>query len=238
MNLCIDIGNTNIKIAYYKNNILQQSYCEPSEAIFSADNNIFLKYKLETIKNIIISSVVPEILEKVKDRAKNDLGIEPVIVDAGFNFGFNVEYDLAQIGIDRLIAMFGAKKKLNKKNILLIDFGTAVTIDLLKQDVFKGGIIFPGMNLCFKSLAETSELPEIEFEKSENLLGLNTKTAINAGVFYGICGLVDFYINKFNNLEDICVVATGGYCDLFSKEIKFNSIDKNLVLDGLNFCAV
>ena len=142
------------------------------------------------------------------------------------------------LGRDRLAAAVGATVLYPGRNVLIVDFGTAVTIDLVTADAtFRGGCISPGMKTRFRALHDyTAKLPLCAATESEELAGLTTRQAIELGVMNGIAFEIEGYAARMRSqIEDLCVIFTGGDANFFVKRIK-NTIfaNCNLVFCGLN----
>ena len=142
------------------------------------------------------------------------------------------------LGSDRLAAAVAANGMYPDRNVLIVDFGTAVTVDLVTADnTFRGGHIAPGMQMRFRALHDyTASLPLCGEEGEPELLGTTTETAIRAGVLCGMLFEIEGYIARMRALYgDLCVIFTGGDAKYFAKRIK-NTIfaDCNLVFRGLN----
>ena len=142
------------------------------------------------------------------------------------------------LGRDRLAAAVGATVLYPGRNVLIVDFGTAVTIDLVTADAtFRGGCISPGMKTRFRALHDyTAKLPLCAATESEELAGLTTRQAIELGVMNGIAFEIEGYAARMRSqIDDLCVIFTGGDANFFVKRIK-NTIfaNCNLVFCGLN----
>jgi type III pantothenate kinase len=142
------------------------------------------------------------------------------------------------LGKDRIALAAGAADRFPGKNILAIDAGTALTIDLVTSEgFFVGGNISPGMRMRFAALhQQTFSLPEIEPSEEVPLIGRNTREAILAGVVNGIIYEIDNSINSLNNkYNDLHVIMTGGDAPYLSARLKNRIfVEENLVLNGLN----
>ena len=233
MNLCIDIGNTNAHIGIFKDN--QLIYSKKVDIRYLGVSNIFdFNYD---IKKIGAASVKHVMTNSALDILNKKFNIKPQLIDKNFDAGFEIEYDNNQIGIDRLLAVFAAKRILKQENIIVIDFGTAITIDILENNIFIGGVIFPGINLLFNSLKK--EIPALKIEKFEQPtcdIGINTASAVNAGLFFNIIGWVEFYLRRYKKDSNTKLALTGGACHVFEKFFEHDYSDNALVLHGINFC--
>jgi type III pantothenate kinase len=232
MNLAIDIGNTNTKIAIFENNniILAGNYEK-----FTVEQFRDLKYNRE-INNIIISSVV------ISDSLISGLRSMPCnVVEFGYNTPLpvrNAYKTPKSLGNDRLAAVVGANSIFPDNNILVIDAGTAITFDIITdRAVYRGGNISPGLAMRFRALNKfTDRLPLLSQDESYPDFGSTTESAIISGVQKGIIYEMEGYINeagrKYNNLK---VILTGGDAKFFDKMLKKRIfVEPNLICIGLN----
>ena len=242
MNLTIDIGNTNIMICIFKNNQIIK-YQKVNVINFSKNDQfnffkrLFVKYK---ILNILISSVVPRISENFSEifnslkvdffKTKNLLKI--------CKLKTNIK-SKSSIGDDRLINIIYAKHMYTKSKVI-IDFGTATTIDVLdEKGVYDGGVIMPGIDLSLKSLQiGTAKLPLVKFKKTKSIIGKSTKEAIQSGFFWGYVSMVQGLIEKIQREKKTVfqIILTGGnakyFKGCFENVIK---IDEYFNSKGLNY---
>ena len=116
------------------------------------------------------------------------------------------------LGADRIVDILECKRKYPEKELIIIDFGTATTFDVIKDSTYLGGCIIPGINLSINSLFKnTAKLPKIKFEKPSTALGLNTVSQINAGIYFSNVGAIRELINEYKKeLPNSYVIATGG----------------------------
>ncbi|MBX7172837.1 MAG: type III pantothenate kinase [Pyrinomonadaceae bacterium] len=241
MILAIDIGNTTTKFGVFENESLIQRHTIPTIRSKTADD-IFESLNGELnqfFAAVIISSVVPELNESFTKLAENHFNSNAVFVTHSFDFGFKINYNPPEsVGIDRLIAAYGAVQKYGKPCIVC-DFGTATNIEVVNSNnEYIGGIITAGMNLLADSLhARTSKLPKIELRKPEKVIGNSTVLAIQSGVYYGYIGLVDGIVKRMIDElgEKPKIIGTGGLVNLIaetSKTVKI--VDENLMLESLS----
>ena len=235
-----DIGNTFIKLSILNERFeISKEYNLETSKIFIKKNRDKLlsnikKTKLK--KQVLFSSVVPKafkviknILSKKKFKVKEikNLKIKKILKIKVKNYN--------QLGSDRISNALGALKF---KNSLIIDFGTATTFDIVKNRVYEGGIISPGVKLSILNLHKsTALLPMINLKKFKNNFGKNTKEAINAGFFWGYEGLINNIIKKisFKTKTNYKIILTGGYAKLFSKYVHQKSIiDENITIKGIS----
>ncbi len=234
MNLVIDIGNSSGKAAIFnKGEIISAKHWEIANL---AEVKEWIRTYPE-IGDAIISTV-----KKDDGGLKGDLelhGIRVLILDERTPLPLVNRYKTpATLGKDRLAAAVGANARFPAQNLLIIDAGTAITIDFVSSgNEYLGGNISPGLSMRFRSLAEyTDNLPLLEKDDEEALLGDNTEAAIRAGIQWGIIFELDEYINRQKiRYPDLKVIITGGDSLFFDKKLK-NSIfvDLNLNLQGLH----
>ena len=242
MLLAIDIGNTNINFGVYEKKSLLLSF-KISSLDFAYDNikSIFdERLSKYAIRECIISSVVDELTGTVIDTFNKLLNVEPKIITSNSNFedmGIKVEVP-KEVGADRLVNAYGAKKLYNYP-LIVIDIGSATTFDIVDANGdFIGGIIMPGIGLQIKSLAKnTSKLPIVKIGTTTRTIGDNTENSILSGVIRGTANAIDGLIKECENeLQDKPkIIITGGDADRISEYLKypFDTINKNLTLDSL-----
>ena len=140
-----------------------------------------------------------------------------------------------QLGSDRIVNSIKGKEF---KNCLIIDFGTATTFDIVKNETYEGGVIAPGIKLSIKNLSQsTALLPMFDLKNQQKSYGKNTKDALNAGFIWGYEGLINNIIYKITNNWKMKykIILTGGYANLFKKIIKKRTIvDQNITIKGVS----
>lgn len=232
MNLVIDIGNSSIKTAIFEKGEMIASSQFEDEGLIPGWFSGF-----PGIRRAIISTV-----RKDDGGLKQTLeagGTEVLILDMNTRLPLANRYRTPEtLGKDRLAAAVGASVTFPGHNILVIDAGTAITIDLVSAgNEYLGGNISPGLSMRFKSLEKfTDNLPLVRRAETDTLLGDDTESAIRSGVQWGIIFELDEYINRQKKrYSDLKVIMTGGDAPFFDKKLK-NSIfvDLNLNLRGLD----
>ncbi len=234
INICIDIGNTSLKLSVFDNNKLIHK--ELVKQINQLIVNDFCE-KFPMAENAILSSVqkeIPEIENLLANRYRNFIKLShstpiPVI---------NNYKTKETLGTDRLAAIVGGNNIFPDKYVLVIDAGTAITFDFINnKNEYTGGNISPGVYMRFKALHQfTEKLPLVDPSGEFPLLGDGTQQAILGGVMNGIIYEIDGYIDRLSKMyKDLITILTGGNAFLFDKKLK-NTIfaDQNLVLIGLN----
>lgn len=244
MFLACDIGNSRIKYAIFKDN-------ELIEFRSFKDEGSFLKsIKNKKFESAGISSVAPSKHPALAHEIKKISGVQPYLVDKSFPFRIRLNYETSDtLGIDRICSGEGAYEILqtkfpnfiNKKNnyILIIDFGTATTVNILKMPCeFIGGMILPGIEMMFNSLRKnTEQLPAVSEKDYKNFIGTSTSSSIASGIINSHAGLIDMLRNylKKKKAEEIKIFATGGNAEKIIPYLDFDfSYEEALVLIGIN----
>lgn len=193
----------------------------------------------EDIEGIIIASVVPNVMHSLTGALKRYIGKNPLIVGPGVKTGIKITSDNPrEIGPDRIVDAVAAYE-LYGGPVLVLDFGTATTYDLVTKDgCFGVGITAPGIRISAKALWEdTAKLPEIEIKKPASILARETITSMQAGLVYGQIGQTEYIINqvkKETGYENLKVVATGGLGRIIADETDAIEIyNRDLTLEGL-----
>lgn len=247
MLLAIDTGNTNTLFAIHDGKDWAVEWRIATDAARTADEYAVWLYQLlemqgltfENITDCIIATVVPQSLFNMRNLSRRHLNVEPMVVgDADLDIGIEAKIDNPkEVGADRLVTAVGGLTRY-KAPLIIVDSGTATTFDVINEHGdFVGGIITPGINLSVKALHEAAaQLPRIAIVKPEKVIGTNTVTAMQSGIFWGYIGLVDELIRRIKEESgmDYTVIGTGGIASLFegsSNEI--DHYDSRLTIDGL-----
>ena len=233
LNLIIDIGNNSAKFFLFKGEqiILHTRKSNSSFDIIDEWNRLY------EIEKVIISSVIAESDELTKQISK--LQCPVVKFNNSLPLPLEISYKTpGTLGCDRMAAAIGAWTEAPGRNILVIDAGSAITVDFVsKEGKYNGGNIAPGIKMRLRALHEfTDRLPLVDKEGDVPTIGYDTETAIRSGVITGICHEIDGYINEFKQKYcDVLVFLTGGDEKPLKNRIK-NCIfaDKYLVAKGLN----
>lgn len=233
MNLSIDIGNSRVKLAVFKDDTCLIIEITTKENLIKKIESIKESYN---IINVIISSVSGVNVEDIK---KMNSFFKVLILDNNLDFPFKIEYKTKDtLGVDRLALMAAAIKKYPQKNVLVIDAGTCITYDFISKEAhYLGGSISPGLLMRYKALNNlTEKLPLLTPEYPKNIIGNSTSQSIHSGVIIGIIneieGIISQYIVKYSNLT---VVLTGGDTNFLSEKLKSGIFaNPNFLLEGLN----
>lgn len=247
MLLAIDTGNTNTLFAIHDGKEWLVEWRIATDAARTADEYAVWFYQLMDMQGLkfndisacVISTVVPQSLFNMRNLARRHLNIEPLVVgEDGVKLGIKAKIDNPrEVGADRLVTAIGALTRY-KAPLIIVDSGTATTFDVVNEaGDFVGGIITPGINLSVKALHEAAaQLPRIAIVKPEKVIGTNTVSAMQSGIFWGYIGLIDGLLRKIKEEsgDDYTVIGTGGVASLFdgaSDEI--DHYDSQLTIDGL-----
>ncbi|MBE6015310.1 MAG: type III pantothenate kinase [Lachnospiraceae bacterium] len=247
MIMAVDVGNTNITLGMFKEKNLMGSYRLTSKRPRTSDEyGSILQSMLDNtgitaddVDAVIIASVVPKVMHSLVNSFRKYIRVEPFIVNYEAETGIKfVTENPAQIGADRIVdsaagyALYGGP-------IIVIDFGTATTYDLISEKgEFLACVIAPGIQISANAMwGEAAKLPEIEIKKPKSILGRDTVTSMQAGVVYGQIGQTEYMVNQMKKeagLENIKVVATGGLGSIIANETDvIQTYDPLLTLKGL-----
>jgi len=247
MLFCIDIGNTNIVLGITDTNQILKYWRIRTEKETTPDEmgilatNLFQSagIKLEDIKNVIVSCVVPPLLNTVEEFCRRYFDIKPMIVGPGLKTGMPIQYDNPkEVGADRIVNAVGAYEKYHTA-LVVVDFGTATTFDCISREgAYIGGAIAPGVLISSEALFQkASKLPRVEiFAHPKKVIAKDTVSSMNAGIIYGYAGLVDGIVNRIKkeSKEELTVVATGGLAPLISDVSEtIDHVEEFLTLQGL-----
>ena len=240
MFLAIDIGNSSTKLGVFDNENLVKRLVIPTIRSKSADEiYASLQDKLTfQFSAIIISSVVPELKNSIRQLSEKYFNRTPVFVDNSFDSGLKIKYSQPEnLGVDRLIAAFAAVEKYGAP-VIVCDFGTAANFEVVNSKrEYLGGIIAPGIQTLADSLfLKTSKLPRVEIKKTSKVIENSTISCIQSGIFYGYLGLTEGILRRMSDElgEKPKVIATGGFANLIAENCNLiEIIDENLMLEGL-----
>ncbi|MFI3177104.1 MAG: type III pantothenate kinase [Eubacteriales bacterium] len=247
MILVVDVGNTNITFGVYQGEELITTFRMMSNIPKTSDEygitilSLLKNHRIveEDLKGVIVASVVPGIMHALEGGINRYLDVRALIVGPGVKTGIKIiTENPKEIGADRIVDAVGAYEKYGGP-ILVLDFGTATTYDLLTEDgSFTAGITAPGLRISAKALWEdTAKLPAVEIKKPKSILAQETISSMQAGLLYGQIGQTEYIINqvkKESGYENLKVVATGGLGRIIADETDTIQIyDPSLTLDGL-----
>ncbi|HUY69158.1 MAG TPA: type III pantothenate kinase [Alphaproteobacteria bacterium] len=247
MLLAIDAGNTNIVFALFDGEKIKASWRLATQAARTADEYaVFLRALMagsgidpRAVKAAIIASVVPEADAHLAALCRDHFRCEPLIVGVpGCDAGIKILLDRpGEIGADRIVnAVAGAAS--HKPPLLIVDFGTATTFDVVDAEGnYAGGVIAPGINLSLEALhMAAAKLPRIVIVPTARVIGKNTEEAIQSGIYWGYAGLIEGMIARIKKEfgKPMTVIATGGLARLFADAVDgIDRFDADLTLRGL-----
>jgi len=240
--LALDIGNTTMSFALFQGDriIARRSFQTSSSS--KDDISFVLKHFRKicpSIDTCIVCSVVPQALKKHQKVLKKFFPGRLFVAGQDFKIPIkNCYHHPAQVGQDRLACAYAAKMQYGSP-LIVIDFGTALTMDVVSgKGAYQGGMIVPGISLSLKALAEhTALLPQVVVQKPASLIGRNTQDSILSGIFYGYVCLIQGIVAKIKkelSLKPV-VVLTGGYGHYMGKFLRssVDHFDPDLVFNGL-----
>lgn len=247
MLLAIDVGNTNIKFAFFQGEKILRTFRLTTQTERTSDEfGMFIQgltedfgIHKEDIDGVVISSVVPDVMHALNNSIKKFLNLTPMIVGPGVKTGIKlVKTNPNEVGSDR-IADGVAALNLYGGPIIVVDYGTATKFDYFSAEgVFESAVTCPGILISARALwGGTARLPEIEIKNPGTIMAKDTITSLQAGIMYGHIGEAEYIINRLkaeSKEKDIKVVATGGLSNIISAEtdaIQF--VEPDLLMHGL-----
>jgi type III pantothenate kinase len=246
MLLTIDVGNTNTVLGVFRGDELIANWRLTTARQQTVDEygvltrNLFTLAGLDRdgIHGVIISSVVPPVNWTLAEMARIYLGQKALFVEPGVKTGMAVLVDNPlEVGADRIVNGVAAFQKYGGPCIV-VDFGTAITFDVVSERCeYLGGVIAPGLGIASEALfSRTAKLPRVEIKDPGKVIGTNTVTHIQAGLYYGAVDMVDGMLARIKKElgTDATVVATGGQASLVARGSKhIQHTDDFLTLTGL-----
>ena len=235
MNLIIDVGNTYVKLAVFKGDKMKRKDVIKLQHLLKHIN--LLKEEYKSINKVIISSV-GEL--KDKDVSYIDKQFDLILLNSKTKLPFKNLYKTPKtLGIDRIALVSASVNLFPEKSALIIDAGTCITYDFVTtKNEYLGGAISPGIRMRYKSLNNlTANLPLLETEIPNSIIGNSTNNSIHSGVVNGVLteikGVIQQYEQKYS---DLTVILTGGDANFLSKQLKSSIFaNSNFLLQGLNY---
>jgi len=246
MLLAIDVGNTNIAFGVFEGDTLRATWNVATDLNKTADEYAVLLLNLlpreglalSDIDSAIVASVVPPLEPIFEELSQHYLGVPPIVVGPGVKTGVRICTDNPrEVGADRVVNA-AAAHRLYGGPLIVIDFGTATTVDAVsKEGDYLGGAIAPGIGIAAEALFErASKLPRIELIPPEHAIGKNTVASMQSGIIFGYVGLIESLVTRIQRElgGKVRVVATGGFADAIAKETKVvDVVNLHLTLIGL-----
>ncbi len=237
--LAVDVGNTSVHFAYFSGKQWKEDFRIPTRDI-EGKVGVILKKKYKKQKNmdVLIGSVVPKTGHYLKRTLGRVLNARAWMIGPQFPVPIVNKYRKpSQVGVDRLLNALAAFRE-HKKALIVIDFGTAITFDVVSQKgEYLGGVIAPGIEISLEALFQkTALLPRIRLSHPKNLIGKDTVESIRVGCSVGIGGLCDRIVEEIERRYRLKakIIATGGYASFMSRYCrKISSIDPRLISKGI-----
>lgn len=247
MLLAIDEGNTNTVFAVVRDTTIVEEWRAATVASRTADEHaVWLSnllnmsdMRLEDISRVIISTVVPQGLFQLTTLARRYFNCEPMVVgEKGLDLGLSIALpEPREVGADRLVNAVAAYNA-HKTDLIIVDFGTATTFDVVGADgSYQGGVIAPGINLSMNALHNAAaKLPRIAISKPDKVIGTGTVSAMQSGVFWGYAGMIEGLVTRIKAEygKPMTVIATGGLSHWFGEATtSIDIVDRDLTIKGL-----
>ncbi|MGQ9859204.1 MAG: type III pantothenate kinase [Thermodesulfobacteriota bacterium] len=247
MLLVVDVGNTNTVFGVYRGKDLLNHWRIRTIHGQTADEfgmllwNLFqwAGLPLKDVEAVVVSCVVPPLLRAIHELCQVYFSLKPLVVGPGIRTGMPILYDNPkEVGADRIVNAVAAYEKY-RQAVIVVDFGTATTFDLISlQGEYLGGAIAPGIGVASEALFQrTAQLPKVEFAKPPSVIGKNTVSSIQSGLFWGYVGLVDGIVERLKKEQEgrpVRVVATGGLASVIAAESStIEEVDEFLLLEGM-----
>lgn len=248
MILTLDVGNTNMTCGVFAGDEIKATFRITTKIPRTSDEYGMMLCNLlqinsisvTDIEDVAVCSVVPDVMHSLENAIIKYFNVKPMIVEAGVKTGIRiVTPHPQQIGADRIVDAVAAYE-IYGGPVLVLDFGTATTYDLVDgEGAFRGGITAPGIRISAKALWEdAAKLPKIEIKKPEAVLGKDTITSMQSGLIFGQIGQTEYIIKKVKEetgLDTMKVVATGGLGRIIANETDTIDVyDPNLTLKGIH----
>ena len=246
MLLAIEQGNTNTLFAVHDGSDWTAQWRTATESSRTADEYAVWLSQLLTMRGLsidqldgcIISSVVPQSIFNLRNLARRYLAVEPLVIGDNVDLGLAARIDKpSEAGADRLVNALGAHL-VYPGDLIVIDSGTATTFDVVAADgAFEGGVIAPGINLSLQALHEAAAmLPRIAIQRPERVIGKDTVTNMQSGVFWGYVALIEGMVARIKAEwgKPMTVIGTGGVASLFEGATdSIDRFDPDLTIRGL-----
>ncbi len=250
MLLVVDAGNTNVVFAVHDRGSWRGNWRIRTDAQRTSDEYaVWLLalldragVKRDAVSAAVIGTVVPAALYHLRRLCRDWFMIEPLIARASLDWGFEIKVDNPEeVGADRLLNSLAGHRRFGGP-LIVVDFGTATTFDIVDQDgAYLGGVIAPGINLSIEALHHAAaRLPRIGIGRPQAVIGRSTVPAMQSGIYWGYVGLIEGLVARIKAEygAPMKVIATGGLAPLFAEgTLVIERIEPDLTLDGLRMLA-
>ena len=242
--LVVDVGNTNVVLGIWTGSRLTSSWRLATARERTADEYGILARQLvdgavtQSPTGAIVASVVPPLNGAIRTMLNKYFGIDPLFVEPGIRTGVSLRVENPlEVGADR-IANAVAAHGLHGGPMIVVDFGTATTFDLISEaGEYRGGVIAPGLTISAEALfARAARLPRVDIRRPLSVIGSNTVSNMQSGIYFGYIGLVDGIVARMKKeVPGIRrVVATGGLASVLAEDSEsIDEHDDELTLKGL-----
>jgi type III pantothenate kinase len=246
MLLAVDIGNTHTVLGVFDGAASKADWRIGTRSEATSDElgvlmrSLFQQDGLDAgaVAGMIVSSVVPDLNRAFAAVGKKYFAQEPLFVEPGVKTGLPILYDNPhEVGADRIVNAVAAVHRYGAP-VLVLDFGTATTFDVISaRGEYLGGVIAPGLGISAEALFQrAARLSRVDVRRPAHVVGRNTQESIQSGLFHGYAALVEGLVKKLRAElgVDAPVVATGGLAPVFREELGFlHAVDPGLTLEGL-----
>lgn len=246
MLLVIDVGNSNTVLGIYQGDTLKKDWRVGTDKYRTVDeyamliNDLFRLSGLSfsDLTDVIVSCVVPPMLDTLERLCHQYFQLDAYVVGPGIKTGMPIQYENPrEVGADRIVNAVAAYEKC-RCSLIVVDFGTATTFDVISADgAYQGGAIAPGVGISAEALfSRASKLPRVEFARPPQIIAKNTVNSIQAGIFFGYVGLVEGIVGRMKKEldENPKVLATGGLAAPIAAATDFiDQVEPFLTLEGL-----
>jgi type III pantothenate kinase len=246
--LTLDVGNSQMFGGVFDDGQPSFQFRRSSRPSSASDElGVFLRAVLREngvdparVDRIAICSVVPEILYSLRSCCRKYFAVDPFILQAGARTGLKILYrNPTEVGADRIANAIAAVSLYPNQNLIVIDFGTATTINVITSNrEYLGGAILPGLRIAMEALEKnTARLPTVEIVPPHDIIGRSTTESIQSGLYFGTRAMVLGLTRELRKAafggETAVVIGTGGFARLFEREKMFDVLVPDLVLVGL-----
>lgn len=248
MNLCIDVGNSQMHGGVYDGDRFVAQFRKESSRASRDETGLFLVSVLrergvnpKSIERIGISCVVPDEMHPLRNACRIYFGLEPLFLEAGVKTRLKIKTrNPLEVGADRIANAIAVSEMYPGSNAVVVDFGTAITLDAITaKREYLGGSICAGLGLAMEALgSKTAKLPFVEITQPRLALGRSTIECIQGGLYFGYLGMIKELVARIRQEafddEQCRVVATGGFSQLYRDSGLFDELVPDLVLRGVN----
>ncbi len=247
MLLCLDLGNTQLHGGLFDDDKLILQFRKALNKNISSDeiglflNDVISQNDIDTknIKNISICSVVPSLNHTLNNACVKYFRIDPFLLRPGVKTGLKIKYNNPiKVGADRIANAIAVSNFYKRKNVIVVDFGTATTLCAINsKKEYLGGIILPGIKISMEALEQnTALLPIVEIKAIDKVIGKTTIESIQSGLYHGQIGMINELVKKITKEsfeETPIVIGTGGFSRLYEQSQIFDKLIPTLALEGL-----